>query len=284
MNANQPETLDDVSISELYHENSKHQRSDARVTDRIITVLRSPLLQGMMASAYKRYPLARRTALAHDLPAAVTGFDEAVLSRRSVREFGEEALNWSDLSKLAQFAGGITGFSDLQTGDRQYFRAAPSAGGLYPVEMYVFAQRVSTLPAGLYHYHPVENCLELLCEKDYAPNLKNITFTAEAGQAGAVFAMTGIPLKSRVKYAERGYRFMLLEAGHIAQNLLLAANSLRLAAFAIGGFIDDELDRMLGIDGLDEVSLYLVAVGKRLDAQGDATGLQRDSAPRLSQA
>ena len=65
-----------------------------------------------------------------------------------------------------------------------------------------------------------------------------------------------------MKYGERGYRFMLLEAGHIAQNALLAANALGLGACPFGGFIDDDLDRLLGIDGLDEVSLYLIGVGR----------------------
>jgi|SRR5271166_1908932 len=257
------ERFDDLSVSELFHENSKHRRSDAAVVDRIMAALGSPVLQGIMASAFKQYPSARKITLSREFPPAPVTFDEAVLTRRSLHEFTRDALGWAEFSKLIQFAGGVTGLGDLPFGEKQYFRAAPSGGGLYPVEMYAFALRVETLPAGLYHYYPVENRIELLRQHDYSQELKTLTFAGEVSQAGAVFALTGIPLKSRLKYGERGYRFMLLEAGHIAQNLLLTANSLRLAAFPIGGFIDDELDRMLHIDGLEEVSLYLVAVGRR---------------------
>jgi len=257
------EPIVDVSVSELFHENSKHHRSDRAVVDRIMAALGSPVLQGIMATAFKQYPSARKIALSRDFPPALATFDQAVLGRRSLHEFGSEPLGWDQFSKLIQFGGGITGTGDLPYGERQHFRAAPSGGGLYPVEMYVFALHIETLPAGIYHYYPVENHIELLSERDYSAELKTVTFASEVGQAGAVFALTGIPLKSRLKYGERGYRFMLLEAGHIAQNLLLTANSLRLAAFPIGGFIDDELDRLLRIDGLDEISLYLVAVGRR---------------------
>jgi SagB-type dehydrogenase family enzyme len=96
-----------------------------------------------------------------------------------------------------------------------------------------------------------------------ARDLSSITFTVELERAAMVFVLTGIALKSRLKYGERGYRFMLLEAGHIAQNLLLTANALGLGALPIGGFVDDELDRLLDVDGVEETSLYLVAVGRR---------------------
>jgi SagB-type dehydrogenase family enzyme len=88
-------------------------------------------------------------------------------------------------------------------------------------------------------------------------------FTPQLANAAAIFVLTGVSLKSRLKYGERGYRFMLLKAGHIAQNLLLTAAALELGALPVGGFIDDEMDRLLGIDGLNEVSLYLVAIGRR---------------------
>ena len=114
---------------------------------------------------------------------------------------------------------------------------------------------------GLYHYAPASNSLELIRELDAAQELARICYTAALAKSAAVIALTGISLKSRLKYGERGYRFMLLEAGHIAQNALLAANALELGACPFGGFIDDDLDQLLGIDGLDEVSLYLIAIG-----------------------
>ena len=78
--------------------------------------------------------------------------------------------------------------------------------------------------------------------------------------AALAVALTGISMKTKLKYGERGYRFLLFEAGHIMQNLLLVASALGVSALPIGGFVDAELDSALGIDGLDEVSLYLAAV------------------------
>ena len=260
-----PDASEDAAVSELYHENSKHRRSDLRAVERIIAAMSSPFLQGIMASAHKRYPSAQRIVLAKhvDAPALMT-FDEALLSRRSFRDFTGEAILLAHVTKLLQMACGITGWGDLPSGDRQFFRAAPSGGGLYPTEMYVFIRCAQELPAGIYHYNPVEHCLEVLREGDVvATDLASITFTAELERAAVVFGLTGIALKARLKYGERGYRFMLLEAGHIAQNLLLTANSLGLGALPIGGFVDDELDRVLEVDGVEETSLYLVAVGRR---------------------
>jgi nitroreductase len=102
---------------------------------------------------------------------------------------------------------------------------------------------------------------ELVRAGDAAHEVARLCYTAALSEAAAVIVLTGISAKSRLKYGERGYRFTLLEAGHIAQNALLTASALMLDACPFGGFIDD-LDRLLGIDGLDEVSLYLVAVGR----------------------
>lgn len=165
------------------------------------------------------------------------------------------------------FANGITGSTDSDSSFKHFFRASPSGGALYPNEIYLLAFKVRGLSAGIYHYDPIENHLHVLSRKSGAKELSAITYTEEINGAAAVIAITGISLKNRVKYGERGYRFMLMEAGHIAQNILLTANSLRLPCFPIGGFIDDEMNDLLGIDGLDEVSLYLVAVGGRVGTE-----------------
>jgi len=252
---------DDSTASELFHENSKQQRSDYRMVERIIAMITNPLLQ-KMAESRKRYPAARKVSLPKDLPKAKISFDEVVLSRRSTRNYTGESIPFAEICKILYFANGVTGSVEAHDGLHQLFRTAPSGGALYPVEIYLFAFQIKKLEPGVYHYDPVENVLEYVAEGDYRPALITTTFTEELASAGAVIALTGISIKNRVKYAERGYRFMLMEAGHIAQNILLCATSLQLGAFPIGGFIDDEMDTLLGIDGLDEVSLYLIALGR----------------------
>jgi SagB-type dehydrogenase family enzyme len=260
-------SFDEGIVSELFHENSKQYRSDYRVVERIIAMTANPIMS-RMAVARKCYPSARKIVLPRDLPKANMSFDEAVLSRRSSRDFGGQPISLLEAAKLLSFANGITGAVKTHDGLQQLFRAAPSGGALYPIEIYFIALNVEHIPAGIYHYDPVGNQLELVREDHCAPDLRAITHTEEIGNASAVLALSGISLKTRVKYGERGYRFMLMEAGHVAQNILLTVNSLQLTAVPIGGFVDDELDQLLGIDGLDEVVLYLVAVGRSSRSMG----------------
>jgi SagB-type dehydrogenase family enzyme len=250
--------------SELFHENSKHQRSDCRVAERIIAMTTNPMLLRTLGTG-KRYLSARRQVLPTIHPPARLSFDDAVLSRRSIRGFGAKSVSLEETAKLLHFANGVTGRLEGEDGAVQLCRAAPSGGALYPVEVYAAALNVADLDGGLYHYNAGENLVELVRSGNHADALRRITFTDEVGTAALVVILTGIPVKTRLKYGERGYRFMLMEAGHIGQNLLLTATAMGLATVPLGGFIDDELDAFLGIDGLDEVSLYLFAVGRPLE-------------------
>jgi SagB-type dehydrogenase family enzyme len=251
------------AVSELFHENSKHHSADPRTIERIMAVMANPILQGILANSAKRYPSAPKVKLPDDLPMATRSFDTAVLERRSDREFDGGPLSLPEVAKIVFCAGGVTARIDLPGFPQQQpLKAAPSGGALYPVELYLFALNVTELKAGLYHYASTDNCLELVSEVGAAQELARICFSEALIKSAAVIVLTGISLKSRLKYGERGYRFMLLEAGHMAQNALLTANALQLAACPYGGFIDDDLDRLLGIDGLDEVSLYLIALGR----------------------
>jgi SagB-type dehydrogenase family enzyme len=252
----------EVAVSELFHENSKLYAADPRSVDRIMAVMANPVLQGVLAASSKRYPSAPTVALPADLPESPLSFDETLLSRRSLREFDGRPIALPEVAKLLLAAGGVTGWIDLAGHGRQPLKAAPSGGALYPVEVYLFAFRVTDLAPGLYHFAAADHVLELVRAGGAAREVARLCYSEALGGAAAVIALTGISAKSRLKYGERGYRFALLEAGHIAQNALLTANALGLGACPFGGFIDDDLDRLMGIDGLDEVSLYLVAIGR----------------------
>lgn len=256
-----PPQTDLSEPSELFHENSKQYRADARVGERIMAMTANTLLQRMAAS-HKSYRSALRVPLPDLLPRATMDFENAVLGRRSARDFSLKSLTLRETAKLAHFANGISGVATAHDGRRQLFRTTPSGGALYPTELYVVALQVEEVTPGVYHHNSIEGCFEQVCPGDASSALRKLTFTEEVGHAAAVFAITAIPLKTRIKYGERGYRFMLMEAGHIAQNILLTAAALGLSATPIGGFIDDELDQLLRIDGVDELSLYLVAVGR----------------------
>jgi SagB-type dehydrogenase family enzyme len=140
-------------------------------------------------------------------------------------------------------------------------RGVPSAGALYPLELYVAALAVEEVDTALYHYHPFRHRLELLGPVERSTVAAALVEPALAEHATALIAVTAVFWRSRFKYGLRGYRFALLEAGHLAQNAVLAATALAVPALPLGGFYDCRLDDLLGVDGLDESSVYALLVG-----------------------
>jgi SagB-type dehydrogenase family enzyme len=185
--------------------------------------------------------------------------EEALRKRRSARNYSKKPVALEALSQLLFSAQGITG----ETYGVK-LRTAPSAGGLYPMELYIFAHNVEGLPPGLYHYSPFRHSLTVLERGDYGKALLRAGLEQEMlRDAALVIALTAVPERTTWKYGERGYRYIYMEAGHIAGNVLLEAVSLGLGAVPVGAFLDDRLDMLLGIDGREEISLYLIAVGAR---------------------
>ena len=189
----------------------------------------------------KRYPDARRI----ELPAP--GFsgqtvETALRERRTVRRFARAALELGQLSQLAFAAAG-------KTGDRGG-RAAPSAGALYPFELYILVNRVEDLPAGIYHYVVADHALELVREGEFGEAGSAASLgQSQIGDAAATFALAAVPERCRKKYGERCSRYIPIEAGHISQNIYLQAVSLGLVSGVVGAF-DDEAWR--GIVGLQD--------------------------------
>jgi SagB-type dehydrogenase family enzyme len=182
----------------------------------------------------------------------------ALARRRSTRSYGPRPLRLDELGTILHAAYGVTGTLD---GTTQSLRTPPSGGALYPLELYVACRRVEGLDRGLYHYDPLRHGLELL-RTSGCNSLEHLSpYHDPLSSCAALVAMTAMFWRSRFKYGARAYRFTLIEAGHAAQNLLLAVAALGLAAVPIGGFYDRRVDDFLGIDGLHEGSLYLLPVG-----------------------
>ena len=143
------------------------------------------------------------------------------------------------------------------------FRAVPSAGALYPIETYVLANRVDDLLPGIYHYDVQRAELVLLKEGNFGPEAARAGLGQEIlGDAAAVFIWTAVVERSKWKYRQRAYRYIYMDAGHIGQNLYLAATALNLGCCTVGAFFDEEVDRLIGVDGNEEISVYLGAVGQ----------------------
>jgi SagB-type dehydrogenase family enzyme len=207
---------------------------------------------------YKRYPDAPRVALSPPAAAGGAPLWEAIARRRSVRRFQAGPLAEADLSQLLWASQGITA-----RGANIELRAAPSAGALYPVETYLAVHAVAGVEPGIYHYHVPDHALEQLQAGDFrGPVARAALDQRMASAANVVLIWTGIFPRSRWKYRQRAYRYVYLDAGHIAQNVALAAVGLGLATCQIAALYDDEANALLGVDGEDESTVYMTVVGR----------------------
>jgi SagB-type dehydrogenase family enzyme len=205
----------------------------------------------------KRHSHRPFVALPHGDLAAVS-LEDAIAARRSRRAFGQGSLRLDELGGILRATYGPTSAIE---GTSQALRSIPSGGALYPLELYVACRRVDGTDSGVYHVDPLRHGLELLGPLADPAFEELSPYDEVLRSCAACVLMTAMFWRSRFKYGARAYRFTLLEAGHAAQNLLLAVAALGLAAVPIGGFYDRRVDELLGIDGLYEASLYLIPVG-----------------------
>jgi SagB-type dehydrogenase family enzyme len=165
---------------------------------------------------------------------------ESLLARRrSARELDPSALTLAQIGQLAWAAQGISGPGGLRT--------APSAGALYPLELYLAAGAVQGLEPGIYRYLPRGHALARVARGD----VRSALARAALGQgwlarAPAVFVFGGVHERTAVKYGTRAARYVHMEAGHAGQNLFLQANALGLGSVVVGAFRDEEVSRVMG--------------------------------------
>ncbi|MGZ3459113.1 MAG: SagB/ThcOx family dehydrogenase, partial [Archangium sp.] len=144
------------------------------------------------------------------------------------------------------------------------FRTVPSGGALYPLELFFYSDRVEGLEPGIYHYNPIANQLRVIAPGDKRQPLGEALVQPEiAAEASLFIFITAMFERSTFKYGDRGYRFVLLEAGHVAQNVNLVAAALELGCLNLGGYFDRRVDALLGLDGLLHSTIYMAAIGGR---------------------
>jgi SagB-type dehydrogenase family enzyme len=183
---------------------------------------------------------------------------KAIATRRSTRDYVPTAMTLAEVSRLLFLTSGIT--ADKYGNAR---RTAPSSGALYPIEVYVVVHRVEGVEPGVYHYAYREHALEQVRVGDLRQHVVDHGLAQEfLGECGIVLYHTMIMQRMRPKYQDRSYRYGLLEAGHLGENAYLAATSMGLGACGVGAFMDDAMNQMLGVDGIEEAVVYMQAVGK----------------------
>ena len=184
--------------------------------------------------------------------------EEALLERRSVRGYAEEPLSLETVSQLLWAAQGITEPAD-------FFRAAPSAGATYPLEVYLVVGDVSGVAAGIYRYLPEQHELVLVVAGDLRGDLARAALNQQWIADGAIdIVFTAVYERTTDRYGERGIRYVHMEVGHAAQNVYLQAVSLKLGTVVIGAFDDDRVAEILKLSA-DEVPLYIMPVGRLVE-------------------
>jgi len=252
---------DSNSLAELYHTNTKLNRWNARAYASNIDTFYK-LYQNSASGIQKpgkAYPWAPLIPLPRHAETNGLTLQETISRRRSATEFNGRHITIEQLSFILRVSAGITE-------ERRTLRAHPSAGALYPLELYVAAVAVSDLECGLYHYSVYEHALAKIRSGTLREQLA-ASFSAEhlIEASSVALIISGIFYRTAIKYGERGYRLMLLEAGHLGQNILLSATSQGVAAVPLGGYLDDEVNSMLGLDGSEETVIYPILLGNSED-------------------
>ncbi len=189
------------------------------------------------------------------------GLEEAIARRRSRRDFLAQPLSMEELSFLLWATQGLRPGSPPGGN----FRTVPSAGCRHALESYVAALRVAGLAPAIYRYLPLDHALvEAVRPADLAERLVRATFGQRfCGEGAATFAWTAVPARMEWRYASASYKVIALDAGHVCQNLYLAGESIGTGVCAVAAYEQDLMDELLGVDGEEEFTLYLAAVGKR---------------------
>jgi SagB-type dehydrogenase family enzyme len=183
--------------------------------------------------------------------------EEALLKRRSVREYSGQALTLQELAQLLWAAQGIT--------DARGFRTAPSAGATYPLEVYAVVGDVKGVAEGIYRYRPQEHRLLKVASGEWREALARAALDQQWVTQGAVnIVITAIYERTTGHYGKRGIRYVDMEAGHAAQNVYLQAVALNLGTVTIGAFHDDQVAGILELTD-DEIPLYIMPVGRTTD-------------------
>jgi SagB-type dehydrogenase family enzyme len=180
--------------------------------------------------------------------------EQALTTRRSVREFRHQPLTLTEVSQLLWAAQGVTGFR---------FRTAPSAGGLYPLELYLVAGDVTGLAAGVYRYEAGTHSLKPILEGDVRQSLANAAYWQEwVGNGAIALVFAAVYERTTQKYGPRGKQYVHMEAGHAAQNVYLQAEALGLGTVIVGAFMDSWVQSLLHMND-DEQPLSIMPVGNK---------------------
>jgi SagB-type dehydrogenase family enzyme len=262
---------DDDEFTETFHEFTKLTPSSViEISKRVNQITSDIGLMSMMSRSWKKYAGCEKVRLDKDAPLGEMTLSDAIRRRCSLSsyatEFAPDSMTIAQLGAILQYSFGATRHMPAKNKNAEgvYLRAATSAGGLYPLEIYPIVFNVDGLERGLYHYYMPEHALHRLRTGDLMEEvLRTTTYVDLVKNASVMFVITGVWARTIVKYRQRGYRFLLNDAGALLQNLYLTGTSFDLGTCALGGFYDDKLARLLGVNPRDEPVIIGFLLGSK---------------------
>lgn len=265
---NQP-LPDYFSPAEFYHENSKNA---------------SKIFKGGLSNEgviehqlklTKHYDTSIKVPLISPSFQTQHSYEKIITSRRTGYGHSGEPISAEELSYLLYYGYGVTGTASMHWKGKDYaypLRAAPAGGALYSVEIYPVVLSVTGVEPGLYHFEAERFQLALLKRGDFRNSLKDFFMQEELlNHAAVIFLFTGLFPHKEKKYGQRAYRLILLDAGHIGENIYLSATALHLLVAGAGGYLDDVANEFLGIDGVHEAMIHAMSIGKAKVGGRDST-------------
>jgi SagB-type dehydrogenase family enzyme len=248
--------MPEIRLWELYHENSKLNAYNERIPDEVVVESMMRTAGGLRLDFDQAFKLTNN----HNLPEMT--LVETLLRRRStVPQDAPPAIDFASLSTIMIMSAGVT-CDNNSTDYPRPFRAYPSGGALYPVDVFLLAHRVEGLPRAIYALDPVNQALVpwVRDAEDCDRLLDAIVHREIAATLTGLFILLGSFERSTFKYGERGYRMTLLEAGHLSQNLILSAVGNGRNALPVAGLLDCEVEKILGVDGVIQSVVGAVAI------------------------
>lgn len=261
------------NLSELFHENTKLRKYTGDIYS--VEMFATPGFLVTTSRTFSQRPSKSTIKLPKGNLQLDVNLGDVIKSRRSKRNFTKKSMRLDELSKLLYYSYGITGYFEptevYVRGESVTIilplRASPSGGALYPIDIFLGVLNVRGIKRGIYFYDVETHSLKLLTqdERKLERLISSFPFTPnvlDVNKANVVFILAGVFYRTKTKYGERGYRYVLQDSGHIAQNLYLVGTALGLGVVAVDGFYDDELNELLELDGVEEAVVYTVVVGK----------------------
>lgn len=242
-----------------YHERTKHSYWSIRTSPHYLDWDNRPF-------PFKVYPEIEPIALSQDL--LQTGVPAlAALASTGAGSSNQVRPNLDQLTGLLYYSAGVTKRNDYP-GGTTYFRAAACAGALYPIETYIVCGDIERLSAGVYHFNPGDFALRRLRRGDFRDVVARATANdPQAAAAPLILIYTAISWRSTWKYCDRAYRYHFWDSGTILANALAAAVAHELPARVVMGFVDADVNKLIGIDGKRELALSLLTIGYAPEAQ-----------------